>query len=88
MCKSFKSLREHKSNLQSKNDPIYIGIFVFVSMILLNLFFPKIENFWLDIFIKGGIIGVIGIFAMSLLFKYRARKRKKKELKLPDNPSM
>jgi len=77
MCKSLKLLREKNAKLRSKNDTIYFGIFVFVSMILLTLFLPKIENFWLDVLAKGGIIGIISIIATFLLFECRARKAKR-----------
>jgi predicted tellurium resistance membrane protein TerC len=78
MCKSFKLLRERNAKLLSKRDPIYFGIFVFVGMILLNLFLPKVENFWMDVLIKGGIIGVILALALLLMYEFRARKEKRK----------
>jgi len=74
MSKSIKLLREKNAKLQRKNDPIYFGVFVFVSVFLTSLVLPKIENFWLDALVKGGVVGIISVIAILLLFGYRFKK--------------
>jgi hypothetical protein len=77
MCKSFKLLRERNAKLRSKRDPIYLGIFVSVGIILMNLFLPKIDNFWLDALVQGLIIGVLVTPVLLLMYEFRARKKRK-----------
>ena len=63
----------NKKKLNKKELFFSIMIPVMIVSFLTILFIPKMENYWLEIAIKAGIISVIGLFLGLIIHRYRSK---------------